>query len=397
MLDRFRPSRTLRSSHLRASLFLSAVLASSFALSSCDSGSTTPDVDFVEFDATVQSFLDAHSLSGATVVVVHRDHGVLHQRAFGSFDVNRISLLASASKVLSAGILVRLADQGLIDLDAPISSYLGAEYGLYKTDITVAQLLSNSAGMVGLVDDALYGPYVCQYLPLGFLVDCAAGIYTADDAADRVPPDTKFRYGGGQWQLAGGIAEAVTGKSWHELVDETYVRPCGLETLGYTNQYAQAFMNTGGVSGALGYPSFFTGDLGQLMPTDNPNVEGGAYTNVRDYAKILLMHLRGGRCGDRRVLSEAGVARMQADRIGEVYGGSTSLDPTLPGYGLGWWVSREQPGFVADPGAYGATPWIDNERGYAAMIILEADSTLGAQLRMAAKPVLEAAIDAAGL
>ncbi len=348
-------------------------------------------IDFSAFDAAVEAFLAQHTLPGATVAVVHRDRGVVHTRGFGSFDAGRISLLASSSKILTAGVLSQLADQGLVDLDKPISTYLGA-WGQHKTDITLAQMLSNSSGLVGLSDDPTYGKYICQYLSFSSLDDCGTSIYTADDAMDRVPPDTRFRYGGGQWQLAGALAEVVTGRKWADLVEETYRKPCGLGTLAYTNQFSDAF-SAGGVQGAFGYPGFFHGDLADLPITNNPNLEGGAYATAGDYGQILLMHLRKGVCSGGRVLSEAAVARMQEDRIGKAYGGSTP-DPTMPGYGLGWWVSRTEPGYVADPGAYGAMPWLDVRRGYGVMLILEADATLGAQLRLAVKPVLDQIFDA---
>lgn len=348
-------------------------------------------IDFAAFDSAIEGFLAQHGLAGATVAVVHRDRGMVHTRGFGAFDVGRISLLASSSKILTAGVLLQLADKGVVDLDEPISTYLGA-WGQHKTDVTLAQMLSNSAGLVGLLDDPTYGKYICQYLSFSSLDDCGNSIYTADDATDRVPPDSRFRYGGGQWQLAGALAEVVTGRKWADLVDETYRKPCGLGTLAYTNQFTDAF-NAGGLQSAFGYPTFFHGDVADLPLTKNPNLEGGAYATVGDYGQILLMHLRKGICSGGRVLSEAAVARMQKDRIGEAYGGSTP-DPTLAGYGLGWWVSRDQPGYVADPGAYGAMPWLDLGRGYGVMIILEADATLGAQLRVAVKPVLDQIFDA---
>ncbi|MGE3675997.1 MAG: serine hydrolase domain-containing protein [Polyangiaceae bacterium] len=358
-----------------------------FALVGCgsDDAESASGRDFSAFDSAVQSFLEENNLSGASVVVVSRDEGVVHVKELGEFEEDRISLIASSSKVMSAGVLVHLADQGVLDLDKPVSDYLG-DWGEYKTDRTVAQMLSNSAGMVGLIDDPLYAPYLCQYLDGGTLSDCAKKIYTADDTADLIPPDTEFHYGGGQWQLAGGVAEVVSGKTWDALIDEIYVKPCGLQSTGYNNHYSKGFAS-GGVDGALTYPDFFQGNLDNLGETQNPSIEGGAYTTARDYGKILWMHLSGGRCGDTQVLSEAGVARMQHDRIGEVYGGS-SLDPTLPGYGFGWWVSR-QDSVVADPGAYGATPWLDNDRGYAAMVILEAKAELGVNLRIQTKPILD--------
>lgn len=372
-----------------ARLLLPTLLVCSvLALASCGD-SDGPDIDFSALDAAIEGFLADNALEGATMVVVHRDHGIVHLRAFGGFEVDRVSLLASSSKMISAGVLARLADEGLVDLDAPISTYLSA-WGEHKTDISIAQLVSNSAGLVGLIDDPLYGKYLCQYLNVGSMQLCAQLIYQANDAEDRVPPDTQFRYGGGQWQLAGGIAEVVSGRTWAELVEETYTRPCGLDALGYTNQYALAF--EGDVDSALGYPTFFTGDVGTLPATDNPNVEGGGYATAEDYGKLLLMHLRGGRCGDRRVLSDAAIARMHEDHIA-AYGGET-LDPSLPGYGFGWWMSRTQPGLLADPGAYGASPWIDLERGYGVMILLEAEATLGASVRTLAQPILEDIFDA---
>lgn len=378
-------------------------LVSALALlpaASCGEGAgPAPELDFSTFDAALEAFLLENELEGANVVIVHRDWGVLHQRAYGSFTVDRISLLASASKILSVGVIMRLHDEGVLDIDAPISTYAPVSSDTVMgwegdRSITLAQMLSNSSGMVGLIDDPTYPDYLCQYAFLGTLQSCGRNIYQADDADDLVPPDTQFRYGGGQWQLAGAIAELASGKSWAELVRETYVDPCGLETLAYTNQFAQAFAD-GGVDAALGYPTFFDGDVSVLPFTRNPSIEGGGYATVADYGEILLMHLRQGVCSSgERVLSRRSVARMQEDRILAEYNG-TSIDPTMPGYGMGWWVSREEPGVVSDGGAYGAMPWLDVERGYGVMILMEADAEDGAYARIATKPALDAIFDAA--
>jgi CubicO group peptidase (beta-lactamase class C family) len=345
----------------------------------------SPD-EFAEFDQAVEDFLALQKLPGASAVVVHKERGVVHERGYGSFAKERLYLVASGSKILSAGVLMRLADQKLVDLDAPISMPL-ASWGDFKMDLSLASLLSNSSGLVSLVDDPLYGPYICQYIAAGKLSDCAKSIYSATDSADRKPPDTVFNYGGGQWQLAGGIAEVVSGKSWAELIRETYVTPCGASSLGYANHYMKASES----GDSLAYPPFFQGDLANLPATENPSIEGGAYVTVGDYAKVLLMHLQDGRCGDTQVLSATAVARMREDRIAKVYGGSTS-SANLEGYGLGWWIDRQQPGVVVDPGAYGAVAWLDLERDYGAFVALEATSALGERLRASVQPVLESTL-----
>ncbi|HEX6048769.1 MAG TPA: hypothetical protein VFZ21_05865, partial [Gemmatimonadaceae bacterium] len=155
---------------------------------------------------------------------------------------------------------------------------------------------------------------------------------------------------------------------------------------GYANPFTDG--------AASQYPAWFAGDPSTLDVTDNPNIEGGGYITAEDYGMILLMHLRGGVCGGNRVLSDAAVARMQQDRIGAVYGGSTKR-ALLQGYGLGWWTDRTQPGVVVDIGLYGATPWLDVPRGYGAMILIEGNSAMGARLWLRTKPILDEIFDAA--
>lgn len=330
-----------------------------------------PEIDMSEVDAIVASTVTERELNGAGLAIVHRDHGIVHEAYWGVFDADRISLVASSSKMITAGVLARLHDDGLLDLDAPIAEALEglAEWGAARPDITTAQLLSNSSGLVGLGPDPAYAPYVCQFLPVGTLQDCAAQIFTTTaDAGDVIPPDTEFRYGGGQWQVAGGVAEVVSGRSWAELIDGIYVEPCGLQGFGYNNHFTQF-----GPGGFL-YPADFDGDLSRLAPTDNPNMEGGLYTTVPDYAQVLLMHLRDGRCEGGQVLSTDALARMHADRTGEVYGSDEA-------YGLGWWVDRET-GRLTDPGAYGSVAWLDPATGHGGFLVVESLSFVGNQLAL---------------
>lgn len=350
--------------------------------------STTPaaEYDFSAVQPIVEEFLAENDLEGAGLVVVEKDDGIVGEEYFGDFDADRVSLVASASKTVTAGVLVRLADQGLLDLDQPIAEYVDWAQG-HNPEITVAQLLSGSSGLVGLLPTPAYGPYVCQFLPTAELEDCAATAWaTPEDDGDIVPPDTEFRYGGVPWQIAGAVAESVSGKSWSQLLEETYLEPCGVESLGYNNHWTQIG------EGLSGYPAEFGGDPGVLSPTQNPSMEGGLYIDPVDYAQLLLMQLRDGRCGDTQVLEPESVERMQADRIGEVHGSETMLGT---GYGFGWWVDRDDSGRITDPGAYGAVPWLDLDGDFGAFLVIEAEADLGAALAAQLYDPVEAAVTAA--
>lgn len=311
------------------------------------------------------------------MIVDERD-GIVHEEYWGEFSAERVSLIASSSKMIVAGVLMALDDQKLLDIDAPVADVV--DWGAGNPLITPAQLLSNSSGLVGLLPNPVYSPYICQYLAGGTLAECAASIFTTDrDDADIAAPDAEFRYGGAQWQVAGAVAEAASGRTWAELIDDIYVGPCGVDSLAFNNQWTQ--LGTFGFT----YPSAFDADPATLEPTDNPNMEGGAYITAPDYAELLLMHLREGRCGDRQVLTPAAIDRMHADRIAEVYDGSANAR----GYGMGWWINRDT-GRLSDPGAYGATPWLDLDDRYGVYLVVEADGSTGTALAaLIAEPIDE--------
>jgi len=371
----------------RPALALLAILPLALAAcgdSSGPGGGTT--YDFSAFAAEVQRFVDeTPGVDGVSTVLVDRDEGVVYQQSFGAFADDRVYLLASSSKMLTAGVLMRLHDQGVLDVDRPVADVV--DWGAEHPAITPAHLMSSSSGLVGLYPAPTFAPYLCQFVYQGTLQDCARIVMTTTADDDQIiPPDTQFRYGGAQWQVAGAVAEVASGRSWSDLVRETYVEPCGLETLGYNNHFVQ-------FTGAqAGYPQGFDGDPATLRPTDNPNMEGGAYASTSDYAKLLLMHLRGGVCDGGRVLSEASVRRMHEDRIA-LYGGSTGI--MFEGYGFGWWVDRDDPSRIVDPGAYGAFPWLDLDAGYGGFLAMEASSLLGSELYVRVAPLVDQAFAAA--
>ena len=109
-----------------------------------------------------------------------------------------------------------------------------------------------------------------------------------------------------------------------------------------------------------------------LVGKRNPHIGGGAISNLRDYGKLLRMQLNDGWCGPHRVLPEGATEFMRIER----------KLPVLPpepdsgqGYGLGWWIRPQdefpEPNIYFDPGGFGAHAWIDTQRGYGAIFLVE--------------------------
>ncbi|MCH2431045.1 MAG: BMP family ABC transporter substrate-binding protein, partial [Acidimicrobiales bacterium] len=330
---------------------------------------------FTVVSEIVQDYVDENELNGASLIVLDRDAGVLYEEHFGELRARRIAIIGPLAEIVSAGVVLRLHDDGLLDVDAPVADVVA--WGSGNPEVTLAQLLSHSSGILGGPASQFYAPYLCSAMFVGSLQGCGETIFTTpDDDVDLVPPDTNFGWPGtgADYQVAGAVAEAASGKTWAELVDEIYVQPCGLDVLAYNSPWFQLPFDPE----TFAYPAL-EGDLVSMMaPTENPSIMAGAYTTANDYAAVLLMHLRDGMCGDERVLSTESLDRMHEDRIARVYdGGSEFFDadgnPTgeVWGYGMGFAFDRET-GRPAVASPFGQQAWLDLDEGYAVLLLLEA-------------------------
>lgn len=313
--------------------------------------------DFSAVDSAVADFMEAYGVSGLTLAVVHRDDGQILGKGYGDFQRGRMSLIASTSKVLSAGLILSLVDEGLLELDRPVAEYL--DWGDYHPTVTMRLLLSMMSGLPGLPDQER----PCVIDPAASLRGCGRAVF--QDESGSVPPGEVFRYSGDAWQLAGAVAEVVSGKSWSQLLEEKLVSPCGLANTDYRS-----------LDSADGYPATVDGDPSVIPHSDNPKIGGGAYTTVADYGKVLLMHLRDGRCGQERVLSPDMVQAMQDALVPE----GVSLPEWRPealNYGMGWWWFEEDPPLFVDSGRFGARSVLHPEEGWGAILIIELNTVIG--------------------
>ena len=353
--------------------------------SSGDRGSGTGDgsdgtMDFSEADAAFTGFLEGSPIFDGISYVVVDGEQVLHTAVFGDHTEDLVVMLASTSKVPAVMTLLALEEDPNVAfrMDQPIGEVLPFE-GVYG-DRTPAQLVSNTSGIPGLraLDD--YGDHLCRFINLPFtgFEACGETLFSVE-LDDGNEAGSVFDYGGSQWQLAGVTASIAANSEWNQLVDQYLVQPCGLEVFTFGNMWLDL--------------TAWDGTPGSLKGQHNPSVEGGAITNLADYAKLLQIHLNGGYCGDTRVLGEASLASMRIDR-----GGVVPNEPTP--YGLGWWISPDNPGVYYDPGAFGAISFIDVERGIGGYVAIDDYSAVfaGAPIdlvRGTIIPLLQAAYDAA--
>lgn len=166
-------------------------------------------------------------------VAVGRDGEIAWSAGFGFADLelavpaapSQRFRLASVSKLVTAAIAARLVDQGRLDLDAPVRSFL-PDYPEIGAAITPRQILGHLSG-------------IRHYQPKDFVDDwdskpfqsVAASLVTFRDDPLLHPPGTKELYSTYAFTLLAAILEVAGGASFPELVEREVAGPLGLETL----------------------------------------------------------------------------------------------------------------------------------------------------------------------
>jgi len=110
-------------------------------------------VDFEELEETVLEEMNKTHTPGAAIAIVSGDE-IVFSRGFGVSDVetgapvapDTLFRIGSVTKMYTAAALVTLAEEGKLDLNAPIGNYVeGLSPGI--SNLTVHQLLTHTAGL----------------------------------------------------------------------------------------------------------------------------------------------------------------------------------------------------------------------------------------------------------
>jgi len=152
----------------------------------------------------------------------------------------------SVTKMFTAALVLRAADAGLVELDAPVvglDAYPGFPYaGL----VTPRQLLAHRSGIPNYWDSPRY---VLDPLSVGSPVD---GIAAAAELPLRYEPGTRSEYSSTNYLILGLLLEQVTGRGFDELLRDELLDPLGLtETSHLPSEPGHPRGATGGATATL--------------------------------------------------------------------------------------------------------------------------------------------------
>jgi CubicO group peptidase (beta-lactamase class C family) len=278
-----------------------ATAGSTFALGQVTPGLAAPDAStrtgdgpFRALDEKIRAGMRKYAIPGVALGVLYR--GREYVRGYGvtnvdypvAVDGDTVFRVASNTKTFTGTTVMRLVEQGRLDLDATVRSYLPdlrtSDPSVADT-VTLRQLLNHTAGWwgdyfadTGQGDDAL-ARYVAKLV----------------DDPQLTPVGEVFSYNNAALAVAGRVIEVVTGTPYEQAVRDLLVDPLGLahsrfftdEIVGFNVAAAHNVVD----GRAVVEPSFY-----HLPRAVNP--AGGLISSARDMLRYARFHLGDGTVPD---------------------------------------------------------------------------------------------------
>ncbi|HWI63175.1 MAG TPA: serine hydrolase domain-containing protein [Symbiobacteriaceae bacterium] len=257
------------------------------------------------FAERVQGYMSEQQVPGLAVAVV-RDGALLYSQGFGVTSVEDGGLpvttstlfrIGSITKALTGTMLMRLVEQGTLELDRPIVEYI-PWFRLSRPEwsglVTLRMLLTHRSGIptelnqFGRRDPEGLEAHVREEIPRLQVV---------------APPGTVYCYSNGGLNVAGYLAQVVTGKPFTVLMDELLLRPLGMGRTTFDPMvaitYPVAQAHRPGPDGSV--------RVVHRMPENTADYPCGfAFSTADDLARFASMHL----CGGQGLLSPDSVDAM---------------------------------------------------------------------------------------
>lgn len=231
-----------------------------------------------------------------------------------------IGQIGSITKTVVATAMMRLVEQGKLDLDATVQTYL-PDFRVQDEDVsrqvTVRHLITHSAGWTGDV-----------FIDTG-ANDDAVRIYVEKmvDLQQLAPLDTAISYNNAAFCVAGLVIEAVTGQTFEQVIQELIFDPLNMAHSFFFphDVMTHRFLVGHNVKDDDGGNR----ETKVLTPWAIPrasNAAGGISCHIKDLFKYASCHL-----GD-------GSPLLKSESLQEMHTVRTPINDYLGGIGLAWFM-----------------------------------------------------------
>jgi len=195
--------------------------------------------------ARLDELIAAHRVPGAAFGVLHGDDvvavasGVVNMNTAIETTPDTLFQIGSITKVWTATLVMMLVDEGVLDLDQPVVTYL-PEFKVADPDVTTTvtlrHLLSHSSGIGGdhILETGRGDDNLERY------VETCAALGQEHELGETMS------YCNTGFSVLGRVIEKVTGKTWDRVLNERIITPLGLTHTNTLPEEALLFRTAAG-------------------------------------------------------------------------------------------------------------------------------------------------------
>ncbi|MFQ5592133.1 MAG: serine hydrolase [Phycisphaerae bacterium] len=277
-----------------------------------------------------QGIMKELHVPGMAVAAVRGDKVVLLE-GFGTRDPrtkapvtpDTIFFLADSTRPFVAMEVLKLAEEGLVDLDTPVKSYL-PRFMLAAPELAAAVTVRD---------------LLCLRWDINSFVINIAASFTGEmdddlfyDQLSRVRARERFTRTNVPYITLGRMIDAAAGMSWKDYLNKRILAPAGMDNTfcSASRMYASSnvAMPVEEVDGEW--------HVSTTLKTDRTmHAGGGIGSSASDLVKWLRLNLNGGRIDGRRILPENSVKEMQTQQVAAP---RRIFEFEGKAYGLGWYL-----------------------------------------------------------
>ena len=306
-------------------------------------GLTDPQEFEAFLDPLVAELMNTNHIPGGAITVV-KDGQIFFAKGYGFADVERgvpatadttIFRTGSVSKVFTWTAVMQLVEQGKLDLNADVNTYLTHFQipATFSQPITLAQLMTHTAGFEDeFASGAIYAS-VDTYRPLQE--------FLAENIPARIfPPGKVVAYSNYGTALAGEIVAEVSGEPFEQYIASHILEPLGMHHSTFLQPLPSEMIQ----GSAVGY-NIDNNGLAHAGSYEFLQVRPAAALSATatDMAHFMIAHLQNGRLGDAHILKVESAQDMRRQYY--------AFNPQLPGMTRGFVeASRNNIHFVLHSG-----------------------------------------------
>ncbi|OAB41507.1 serine hydrolase domain-containing protein [Paenibacillus glacialis] len=277
-------------------------------------------------DGYMNMSMEDNHIAGASLVVV-KDGKVLLKKGYGyadvasqtPFDPNQtLSRIGSVTKLFTATAAMQLVENGEIDLDADVNTYLKNVKidNPYDTLLSMKHLLTQTGGFAESTEGIYSDKLLERPVPL------------SDTIGKYMPPLVRrpgevIQYSNYGYALIGYIVEQVSGISYGQYIQDHLFKPLGMTGASY--DLSPELLSELSKGYAYDGKKFIEKSAGSILVYP----AGSIVATAEDMSKFLLIHLQNGATMDGRILNESTAKSMR-----EVH---FTAHAAMPGYGYGFY------------------------------------------------------------